>query len=542
LDLKGKVLAMNVQKLKEALEIIAKPFWRQPSDVWNLRPGGGERYIQEQVLPNAQPHLQEEALRTAPKEKLLSALKANYNLLAVFESVFTKNFINFVSENDLMDHIIDLLYGPGDIALRLRHFLSWANVEPIPGENKKRGINATVASYLLAVSNPRQYAYCKPTAYNSAVKYLLGIRERRTDPVERFLHCTKFYQDVLNILEHEYGLSDGNLFDVHSLFWCFQSKGGQEFSPWEKVTGSGPSPEPTGAPPDHDLYQILISSYNLVLYGPPGTGKTREALLLADQWRRGYGSDSVVQLTFHPSYSYEDFIEGFRPDPEKGGFTRQDGVFRKICSDAADNPDKKYLVVIDEINRGDMARILGELITLVEGDKRGERYSTTLPQSGDKFFVPENLYLLGTMNTADKSISLMDLAIRRRFRFVPLQPDPEVIKDEKRFRPDVKGVDLATLLISLNKRLLDVGVDRDRLIGHSYLLIEKTDEQPVEALRQKFKYDIIPLIEEYCYADRSLMARVLGELVDDFGAVNAEVIDEDTPFIHALKSLTAEFE
>jgi 5-methylcytosine-specific restriction protein B len=142
------------------------------------------------------------------------------------------------------------------------------------------------------------------------------------------------------------------------------------------------------------------------------------------------------------------------------------------------------------------------------------------------------------MNTADKSISLMDLAIRRRFRFVYFKPDPEVLDDGKFFYDEVGGVRLSQLLIGMNQKLVGVGVDRDRVLGHSFFLISKETNNPLNALRNSFRYEIIPLVEEYCYADRSLMIRVLGDLVDDGGLVNEDVIDDDERLTQTLKTLS----
>lgn len=531
---------INYDKLRKVIEVYAKPRWEEGNESkWPWRKGGGEVYVQERVLKKAAPYLTEESLRRDPKDSLVSALKAHFNLLSQFETMFAKTLIDQVSGDELRDRVLDLLYGPEDLGARLRKFLKWAKLEPVPEKKLKKGMSASIASYFLAMSNPRQYPFCKPVVYDRTVTELLGKEAILHDPVERILHCQEIYSAVLNFLEREYGLVDGNLLDVHSMLYCCQEKDKDGISGWDKVGQYPVAQKPPIVPPTYNyFYDLLIERHNLVFYGPPGTGKTREALLLGRWWKNTYGPETVCQITFHPSYSYEDFIEGFRPTVDGSGFELRSGIFKKLCQKAAAAPDKKFLLIIDEINRGDVARILGELITLLEGDKRGELYQVVLQQSGETFFVPENLYILGTMNTADKSISLMDLAIRRRFLFHYFPPNPDVLDEGRDFLDEVENIRLSRLLIGLNQRLMDVGVDRDRVLGHSFFLISRETTAPLLTLKNRFRYEIVPLVEEYCYADRSLVARVLGDLVEANGAVNADVLEDDERFLSALQVLS----
>ncbi|MBW1947528.1 MAG: AAA family ATPase [Deltaproteobacteria bacterium] len=517
---------INFDKLRRVIEVHAKPLWNGEVDTkWPWRKGGGEIYVQE-ILRRASPFLTAEAVQKESKESLSNALKADVNLLAHFEKMQAEAFINRTPAEELRRHVRDLLYGGEDLGTRLKRFLEWARLEPIPETNQKKGLTPGVASYLLAMSNPQQYPFCKPRAYDSAVAELLGKDKIKRDKVARILHCQEFYSKILAFLKAEYGLEDGNLLDVHSMFYCFTEL-------WERP-GSPPPPPPHYG----SLYELLTEKHNLVLYGPPGTGKTREAIRLGNWWKNTFGPDTVSQITFHPSYSYEDFIEGFRPTGDGSRFELREGIFKKLCRRAAAAENKKFLIIIDEINRGDVARILGELITILEGDKRGEVYSIILPQSGERFFVPENLYVLGTMNTADKSISLMDLAIRRRFLFFYFPPDPDVLDKGKDFLDEIENIRLSRLLVGLNQRLMDVGVDRDRVLGHSFFMISAETPNPLRVLKNRIQYEIIPLIEEYCYADRASMKQVLGDLVDPIGAVDTDVLEDDEQFLATLRVLS----
>lgn len=282
--------------------------------------------------------------------------------------------------------------------------------------------------------------------------------------------------------------------------------------------------EPAPVPPSPELQQVgkwidlLLERYNVIFYGPPGTGKTYTALAIDGEWTRRYGLNSVFRVTFHPSYGYEDFVQGFRPaetKPEQ--FELKPGALLLASERAlAIADDGRVLLIIDEINRGDVSRIFGELITYIDSDKRGVTFS--LAQSpGKRFQIPGNLFFLGTMNTADRSISLLDVALRRRFAFVEFPPDRRAFDALSGWRREVAGISLGELLSTLNKRLLAEGIEPDRAIGHGLLRISTIAKDPIGELRRRFRYDIVPLIHEYCYLDRSRIRRILGPLVDEEG-------------------------
>ncbi len=292
-------------------------------------------------------------------------------------------------------------------------------------------------------------------------------------------------------------------------------------------------PRLTGIPAR--IQGILERKGQVILYGPPGTGKTYWAEVTASElaartsFNTTFDQLTSEQLTallgddrtsrgkvricsFHPAYGYEDFLEGFRPEPVNGQmqFVPRDGIFKQLCQDALASPGEKFYLIIDEINRGDIPRIFGELLTVLEKDKRGK--SILLPLTNTPFKVPDNVYLIGTMNTADRSIALLDTALRRRFGFIEVMPDSDPLKHAA-----VGGIPLGLWFEALNQRIREhVGRDaRNLQIGHAYFL-EK--EQPITdpaTFARVIQDDILPLLEEYCYEDYAKLEKILGPgLVD----------------------------
>jgi len=239
-------------------------------------------------------------------------------------------------------------------------------------------------------------------------------------------------------------------------------------------------------------------------------------------------SENIKFVTFHQSFAYEEFVEGIKPlpDPDNSGevlYKIKNGVFKEICMRAKDDSKNDYLIIIDEINRANISKVFGELITLIEDDKRlgmPNELKVTLPYSQEEFGVPKNLYILGTMNTSDRSIALLDIALRRRFTFIELKPDPKLLENSI-----IQGVNLSELLSQLNKRITLL-IGRDYQIGHSYFM--KIDN--LEALRFTWYHRIIPLLQEYFYHDSRRLKAVIGN------AFMEEIaIDQN------LKSLLSEF-
>lgn len=277
--------------------------------------------------------------------------------------------------------------------------------------------------------------------------------------------------------------------------------------------------------------ELNSTPLNLILYGPPGTGKTYHAIDKALEilgyegpddraeklkaFKSYRDKDRIVFTTFHQSMSYEDFIEGIKPTLDKTpvGYIIEDGLFKQISDKASNDMVNNYVLIIDEINRGNIANIFGELITLIEDSKRAgekEAISVKLPYSKETFSVPNNLYIIGTMNTADRSVEALDSALRRRFVFEEMMPCPDLLKDV-----NVKNLDISLkdLLETINGRI-EILKDREHQIGHSYFMgFVKVEACEIEAkeLLPVFKNNIIPLLQEYFYGDYEKILLVLGE-------------------------------
>lgn len=248
-----------------------------------------------------------------------------------------------------------------------------------------------------------------------------------------------------------------------------------------------------------DCIDLLRHRRQLIFYGPPGTGKT----YLAQELARHVTDESKIKLVqFHPAYSYEDFFEGFRPKSSDGGhitFELKPGPLRLLVNDAIANPDVAHVLIIDEINRGNLPKIFGELYFLLEYRDRSIdlMYSAG---SGEAFSLPKNIFVIGTMNTADRSIALVDAALRRRFAFLPLHPSEEPTSGILRKWLKAKGrpTDLADLHEALNARISD----QDFSIGPSYFMRERLlADHTGAALRLMWRTDILPLLEEHHYGD-----------------------------------------
>lgn len=244
---------------------------------------------------------------------------------------------------------------------------------------------------------------------------------------------------------------------------------------------------------------LLERKKNIILQGAPGVGKTFAAKRIAYSMIGKKDENLIKIVQFHQNYSYEDFVEGYKPNKD-GSFELKDGVFKKFCNCAEQDDKNKYFFIIDEINRGNLSKIFGELLMLIEDTHRGEKINLAYSgEDGEEFCVPENVYIIGMMNTADRSLAMIDYALRRRFSFFEMQP---AFENEK-FREIIKGENLKKVvkkIIELNKEICkDASLGKGFCIGHSYFCNLTDDNE--ETLKKIINYEIAPMLKEYWFDD-----------------------------------------
>lgn len=260
------------------------------------------------------------------------------------------------------------------------------------------------------------------------------------------------------------------------------------------------------------LEKLIKDKKNIILQGSAGVGKSYAAKRLAYSIIGEKDNERVKMIQFHQSYSYEDFIIGYRPN--ENGFELKEGVFYKFCKEAEmdENKENKYFLIIDEINRGNISKIFGELFMLIENDKRGEEYALELVYKDDeKFFVPENLYIIGLMNTADRSLAMLDYALRRRFAFYDMKPafESEQFKEYQKNLKNSKFDNLIKKVEELNK-VIKEDLGEGFCIGHSYFCNLETVE--IDKLSLIIEFELIPLLKEYWFDDKEKVKKWEDEL------------------------------
>lgn len=418
------------------------------------------------------------------------------------------------------------------------------------------GARLSIASFLLGAAGPEIYPQWRATAVDTAYR-LTGFAkpEPTASDGERYEVFLTFLDQFRDTVAAQ-GVSLSDRLDAQSLVWALvnydgglnwteaerdaltswrSGKGTLPPSPGPTMTTPAPVPPvgpPTPIPDDRDLreladallldepfldevVQLLRDKGQMIFYGPPGTGKTYVARELA-KWVAG-SADRVRLVQFHPSYAYEDFVQGLRPRPNESGFHLVDGPLLEMALAATQDPAHTYVLIIDEMNRGNVARVLGELYFLLEYRDQPAR----LLYSQDEFRLPSNLHIIGTMNTADRSIALLDTALRRRFYFVPFRPDQPPINHVlarylDRHHPQLGW--LASVVELANQKLADPAA----AIGPSHFMREDLDETWA---RRAWEHSVLPTLEDHFFGQAQRLADF------DFDVLRAAVKapDEDAP-------------
>ena len=405
------------------------------------------------------------------------------------------------------------------------------------------GTRMNLASLFLMGSDVQEYPPFLVNVFSRAYERTgYGKPEQDADEAALYEHALGFLDQFIDEASHR-GLTLRHRLDAESVVWAIQDEQDEGEEP-------PPIPEDPWSPPEiaklagellwepSELQKIvdgLKDKRQVIFQGPPGTGKTYVAKRIAEWCKAHGGGYQIVQ--FHPSYSYEDFVEGFRPTLTEGGqagFKLTEGPLRRIAKDAEANPNATFILVIDEINRGNVSKVLGELYFLLE--YRNEEIR--LQYSNEQFSLPENLWFIGTMNTTDRSIALVDAALRRRFYFFGFFPDEPPIQGllsswlEKN-NPEAMWV---AGLVDLANRKLE---DRHLGIGPSHFMKKGL---PLNESRVRFIWEqgVIPYIEEQCFGDEGKLKefaydRLEGELngmapeSEDGGAEAGSAAGEDGP-------------
>ena len=383
------------------------------------------------------------------------------------------------------------------------------------------GTRLRLIAALLMALDPLQYPPFKTTEFRNAYKRTgHPMPPKGADEADTYKHALEFLDKLVERAAALGLAGPKNRLEAQSIVWSYQWPE-ERFGPRDQDSEDDGSEEGVTAPETASLQeladelmfdveflerveQLLEDKRQVIFQGPPGTGKTYTAKKLAACLA---GSKERVRLVqFHSSYAYEDFVQGFRPRLIGGqpGFELKDGPLLEMAEMARKEPeDVKHFLVIDEINRGNLAKVFGELYFLLE--YRDEKMRLQYSESGETFDMPENLYIIGTMNTADRSIALVDLALRRRFYFVEFRPDKDPVKGLLGRWLDANNPDMAWAA-GIVDRANEMLADREAAIGPSYLMKDKLDEEKAKRI---WEHNVLPYVEEHLYGQT--------DRLDEFG-------------------------
>ncbi|MGB3055254.1 MAG: AAA family ATPase [Acidimicrobiales bacterium] len=440
-------------------------------------------------------------------------------------------FLTWIDADGSSEAALAAIWGEGDIAPRIDAFLDLVPASELGAV----GAKLNIASYLLMADDATQYPTYKPQPFKRARDLAqMPSPAAGASPSEVYLGALDFLDRFI-----EEGATRGlvlrDRLDAQGLVWCVTKYPAQDtWSDEDKLAfdrwrgGETPEDESTLDELARSLYlaegsdfldrvtQLLGQKRQIIFHGPPGTGKTYVARKLAEHLAGTDGSVELVQ--FHPSYSYEDFVQGYRPSDGGGGFSLRDGPLLRAAERAIESPQGTHVLIIDEINRSNLAKVLGELYFLLEYRKE----EITLQYADAPFRLPENLWVIGTMNTADRSIAIVDGALRRRFYFVPFFPDEPPVEGLLRRWLERNKPDLAWIadVIERANALLE---DRHAAVGPSHFMRDDLDDDWIDLI---WEHSVLPYIAEQLFGEDER----LGEFaLDNLSSTPTAPEDADAP-------------